>query len=103
MLTVDLIDYYRAIEATALEMLHAAQAKQWDELTRLEQCCEQLVAALEAQKDSGAPLSGELQKERFEILLRLVRIDADVRLALDPREHSLSRLLWPAAGSQRLH
>lgn len=103
MMTVELIDYYRAIEATALEMLQAAQAKRWDELGRLETCCQHLVHELEAKKDIGEPLSQALQAERMQIMLRLVRIDADVRQALDPREHVLGGLLWPSAGSERLH
>ena len=41
-----LIDFYRAIEATSLQMLDAAKAENWDEVVRLEGACAVLIEQL---------------------------------------------------------
>ena len=41
-----LIDFYRAIEATSLQMLEAAKAENWDDVVRLEGACAVLIEQL---------------------------------------------------------
>jgi hypothetical protein len=97
---VRLIDYYRAIETTAQNMLDAASRHHWDEMHRLEQCCKTLINELEAQKAHLVDQSGltrEEGAERMQIMLRLVRIDGAVRHHAQPHSKILDGWLAPGA------
>ncbi|HCL86967.1 MAG TPA: flagellar protein FliT [Comamonadaceae bacterium] len=78
-----LIDYYKAIEASSAKMLEAAKLKDWDEVVRCEGACAVLIEQLRFQSQAQE-LAPEHRKEKTRIMQRILRNDAQIRILAEP-------------------
>ena len=78
-----LINHYRAIESTSAQMLAFAAVADWACLVDCEQRCRKLIRQLgiEAQRSRLTP---EQRQETREIMVRILRIDAQIRNHAEP-------------------
>src|SRR5512145_2272834 len=65
-----LLQHYEAIAAASSAMLEAARAGDWDEVTRLEDRCRTLIAALKAAA-ADRPLSRKDNERRMDLLRKI--------------------------------
>ena len=79
----NLMDYYRAIEASSRQMLEAARADDWDEVLRCEGACAVLIEQLRFLSKSQA-LTKEQRSEKSRIMQRILRNDAEIRVLSEP-------------------
>lgn len=78
-----LINYYRAIESSSVQMLACAAATDWARLVDCERHCGELIEQLgSAARRSG--LTPEQRLEKREIMKRILEIDAQIRNLADP-------------------
>lgn len=78
-----LIDFYRAIEATSLQMLEAAKSENWDEVVRLEGACAVLIEQLRFRSRSE-DLQPQERSEKTRIMQRILHNDAQIRYLAEP-------------------
>jgi len=78
-----LIDYYKAIEDGSRKMLEAAQADDWDEVVRFESACAVLIEQLR-ERSSFMELDRHQRAEKAQIMQRILRMDAQLRLLAEP-------------------
>lgn len=78
-----LIDFYRAIEDSSARMLQAAKLKDWDGVMRHESACTVLIEQLRYNSRSQE-LPPELRKEKTQIMQRILRNDAQIRILAEP-------------------
>jgi flagellar protein FliT len=78
-----LINYYKAIEDSSLKMLEAARASDWDGVVRYEGACAVLIEELRFKAQDG-DLPPELRKEKTQIMQRILRNDAQIRVLAEP-------------------
>ena len=78
-----LIDFYRAIEATSLQMLAAAKAEDWDAVVRLEGACAVLIEQLRFQSRTE-DLQPQERAEKARIMQRILHNDAQIRYLAEP-------------------
>ena len=78
-----LISYYEALEQASEQMLAAARAGQWDDVVRLESACAVLIAQLR-QASLEHNLTPEHQRNKRQIMQRILRNDAQVRQLAEP-------------------
>jgi flagellar protein FliT len=95
-----LIQHYEAIAAASRAMRAAARADDWDEVTRLDALCRDLIGLLKAEARHSR-LSVHEQRRRIEILRGILADDAEIRVRTEPWLRQLERLLPPAAGTPR--
>lgn len=100
-MTLTLLDYYQAIEATSTQMLSAAEAEDWDEVVRLEGACAMLIEQLR-ERSSQADLSPLERAEKHRIMLAILRHDAQMRSLAEPWIDDLGSTLI-ARPSMQLH
>lgn len=96
-----LFDYYQAIERTSREMLHAAQEENWEQVVRYEGACAVLIEQLRHRARSEE-VSAEQRREKAQIMQRILRNDAEIRLLAEPWLNDLDLMLSPKA-AQKLH
>lgn len=78
-----LIDYYRAIENSSARMLEAARARDWDQVVHCEGVCAILIEQLRRQaRVEQLPVAQ--RAEKAQIMLRILRNDAQIRQLADP-------------------
>ncbi len=96
-----LFDYYQAIETASRNMLEAAQIEDWDQVVRYEGACAVLIEQLRhrARSEEMTPAK---RKEKAQIMQRILRNDAEIRLLAEPWLADLDHMLSPQA-AQRLH
>jgi flagellar protein FliT len=87
-----LLDHYEAIARSSQRMLEAAKESDWEEVTRQEERCRMLIAALKA-ASVEAPLRPADNRRRMELLRRILADDAEIRGRADPWLKQLERLL----------
>ena len=87
-----LLDHYEAIARASQRMLEAAKVSDWDEVTRQEERCRTLVAALKA-ASLEAPLRPADNRRRMALLRRILADDAEIRGRSDPWLKQLERLI----------
>ena len=93
---------YERIARLTGQMLAAAEAGQWDQLTALEQETSALFAPLIAEPHRPARTSPEY-RERMSVLLRqILGDDARLRALVEPRLSELSALLGATRRKQTL-
>lgn len=85
-----LIDYYRSIEASSLQMLEAARAADWDEVVRCESECAVLIELLRA-KGHVLELAPNERKEKIHIMQRILNNDAQIRVLAEPWIEHIAR------------
>ncbi len=78
-----LIDYYKALEDSSLKMLQAAQLQDWESVARYEGTCAVLIEQLRYQARNETLLP-EQRKLKSEIMRRILRNDAEIRLLAEP-------------------
>ena len=78
-----LIDFYRAIEATSLQMLEAAKAEHWDEVVRLEGACAILIEQLRF-RSRTEDLQAPERVEKTRIMQCILHNDAQIRYLAEP-------------------
>ena len=93
---------YERIASLTGEMLHAAEASDWDRLSALERDCSALFAPLIAEPDRKVPRSLEYRQRKAELLRRILAEDARIRALVEPRLEELSTLLGSTRRKQRL-
>ncbi|MDF1481048.1 flagellar protein FliT [Extensimonas sp. H3M7-6] len=82
-MTTALIEYYKAIEESSLKMLQAAQLQDWEGVARYEGTCAVLIEQLRY-KARNETLLPEQRKLKSEIMRRILRNDAEIRLLAEP-------------------
>lgn len=87
-----LIDYYRSIEASSLQMLDAARVADWDEVVRCESACAHLIEELRA-NGQGSELAPDERREKVRIMQRILHNDAQIRVLAEPWLEHLERSL----------
>ena len=97
----NLLDCYVAIEAASVQMLEAAQSKDWGEVMRHEGACAVLIEQLR-ELGKNAQMSPTQRREKSRIMQQILRNDAQVRMLTEPWVAELDRLLRPEA-SGALH
>jgi flagellar protein FliT len=78
-----LIDYYKALEDSSLKMLQAAQLQDWEGVARYEGTCAVLIEQLRYQARHETLLPAQ-RKLKAEIMRRILRNDAEIRLLAEP-------------------
>ncbi len=97
-----LIDYYKAIEDSSRKMLEAAQADDWDEVVRFEGVCAVLIEQLR-DRARTIELSPQHRSEKTQIMQRILRIDAQMRVLAEPWLEQVDRIYAHQAQPQMLH
>lgn len=78
-----LIDYYKAIEDSSVQMLEAAKAEDWDGVVRFEGACAVLIEQLRLRAKSEQ-LDASARMEKTRIMLRILGNDAQIRYLAEP-------------------
>ena len=78
-----LIDFYRTIEATSLQMLEAAKSENSDDVVRLEGACAFLIEQLRFRSRSEE-LEPQERAEKTRIMQRILHNDAQIRYLAEP-------------------
>lgn len=91
-MSLNLIDYYKAIERTSSQMLAAAEVEDWDEVVRLEGACAVLIEQLR-HESKDRDLTPELKAEKQRIMLTILRHDAAIRSLAEPWLNDIDHLL----------
>lgn len=78
-----LIDYYKAIESSSTRMLEAARTQDWDSVLRMEGACTVLIEQLRFHARMET-LSESERHEKTQIMLRILKNDAEVRNLAEP-------------------
>jgi flagellar protein FliT len=92
---------YVRIARVTRQMLAAAQAGQWDQLTALEHECSGLFAPL-LEHDRQPPAGPEYVRRKAELIRGILADDAQIRLLVEPQLETLSALLGSTRQKQRL-
>jgi flagellar protein FliT len=82
-MTTTLIECYRAIEESSLQMLEAARAQDWDTVVHYEGVCAVLIEQLRSQA-SRMQLDAAEKSEKTRIMMRILGNDAKVRELTEP-------------------
>ncbi|MDP3519836.1 MAG: flagellar protein FliT [Hydrogenophaga sp.] len=101
-MTNTLIDYYKAIENTSVQMLTAARMENWDEVVRLEGACAVLIEQLRHESRSQV-LSADQRAEKNRIMLSILRHDAQIRSLAEPWLTSMEDMMPTHMPSLTLH
>lgn len=96
---VPMIDRYRQIESFAREMLEAGRAGDWVRVGDLEATIRRLADGIE-QAGGPAGLAPHEQRDRIQILQRLVRLDGTLRRLADPQNRWLDAMFDAGRGSR---
>ena len=78
-----LIDFYKAIEASSLQMLNAAKVKDWDAVVRFEGACAVLIEQLRDRAHHEELLPAQ-KTEKSKIMQRILKNDAQIRYLAEP-------------------
>lgn len=82
-MTTALIECYKALEDSSRKMLQAAQLQDWEGVARYEGTCAVLIEQLRYQAQYEALLP-EQRQLKTEIMRRILRNDAEIRLLAEP-------------------
>jgi flagellar protein FliT len=78
-----LLDYYKAIEESSLNMLNAAKIKDWDAVVRFEGACAVLIEQLRDRANHEELLPAQ-KSEKTKIMQRILKNDAQIRYLAEP-------------------
>lgn len=78
-----LIDYYKAIEDSSLQMLNAAKSEDWEQVVRFEGTCAVLIEQLR-ERAAQEQLMPEQRAEKTRIMQRILNNDAQIRYLAEP-------------------
>lgn len=98
-MSINLLDFYKAIQSTSERMLQAAQLEDWDEVVRLEGACAVLIEQLR-EHSAGMDLSAEERAEKHRIMMTILRHDAQMRELVEPWVDEFGGVHQPVAPVQ---
>ena len=78
-----LIDYYKAIENSSVQMLEAAKVADWDGVVRCEGACAVLIEQLRRHAATET-LDSASRAEKSKIMRRILQNDAQIRCLAEP-------------------
>lgn len=78
-----LINYYKSIEESSLQMLDAAKSQDWEQVVRCEGVCAVLIEQLRLRSHSEELLP-EQRSEKSKIMQRILYNDAQIRYLAEP-------------------
>ena len=100
MKNVDLIAVYETILFTSDQMLQAAQSADWENLILLEEKCRKLTKKI-IKNNNNEFIGDELRQRKFEIILQILAVDAEIRNFTQPWIVQLQNILnFPACDSK---
>ena len=90
----NLLPRYESIASASARMLDAARSGQWDDLVEAERECGSLIRQLEAlEAQEALRLDAAANRERIQILQRILKHDAEIRHLTQHWLRGLERLL----------
>ena len=102
MSSLQIISAFRSISGYTGDMAEAARAGEWDRLSVLESRCALVVAQLQAAQPFS-PLTGEMQRQKVELIHKILADDAKIRRYTEPWMQRIQVLLGTGAMSRRVH
>ena len=78
-----LLGFYKAIEDSSLKMIDAARAEDWDGVVRFEGACAVLIEQLRFHASTEV-LDHAARMEKSQIMLRILKNDAQIRYLAEP-------------------
>jgi len=78
------LHHYHALECTAQHMSNAAKLGLWSEVSRLEDVAKEQVHALKQHLTTNPAETPRLKRSRYMALQAILRLDAQVRLLMEP-------------------
>jgi flagellar protein FliT len=100
--SLQIISAFRTISNFTGDMAEAAEAGEWEKLTELESRCAVVVAQLMSAQPF-APLTGEMQRQKVELIHKIMADDAKIRSYTEPWMRRIQTLLSNAGMSRRVH
>ncbi len=95
----EIITLYETVAVITDQMLSAARAGDWDQLSTLELHCASHVATLK-KNDPPVALSGAIRERKVEIIQRILADDREIRNITEPWMTQLSALI-NSSGTER--
>ena len=102
MSSFQVISAFRSISSFTSDMAEAARAGEWDRLSDLEGRCAVVVAQLRS-AEPFLPLTGEMQRQKVELIHKIMADDAKIRSYTEPWMQRINTLLSNASMSCRVH
>lgn len=96
-----LLNCYREIEASSRRMLEAARQAQWNEIREIEQVCALQIRELKW-KSRTLTLEAKDSAEKMQIMLRILKMDAEIRDLAEPWIDSIDAM-YQASDKAMLH
>jgi flagellar protein FliT len=100
--SLQIISAFRSISNFTGDMAEAAEAGEWEKLTELEGRCATVVAQLRTAQPF-APLTGEMQRQKIELIHKIIADDAKIRSYTEPWMQRIQTMLSNAGMSRRVH
>jgi flagellar protein FliT len=100
MTSLEAIAAFKSISAFTGEMTDAARAGEWEKLAALERRCAMVAAALKAAPP--VQLSPELQREKVELIHKILADDAEIRKYTEPWMRKVQTFLGSTGMTRRL-
>src|SRR3954447_11555489 len=100
--SLQIISAFRSISNFTGDMAEAAQTGEWEKLTELEGECAVVVAQLIAAQPL-LPLTEEMQRQKVELIHKILADDAKIRSHTEPWIQRIQALLSDAGMSRRVH
>jgi flagellar protein FliT len=91
-MSLNLLNYYEAIEQASTEMLAAARAGNWDQVVKLEGACVLLISQLKHAARTQ-PLKPEEAQQKTRIMQRILVNDAEIRHLAEPWLEDLDQMM----------
>jgi flagellar protein FliT len=88
-----LLNHYRAIELSSMQMLAFAAASDWSRVGDCAQFCGTLIQQL-GHAELQSDLSPEQREEKTQIMKRILAIDAQIRHLAEPAAARYARRYW---------
>src|SRR5690348_15415214 len=101
MTAVQIISAFQSISGFTGDMAEAARTGEWDRLSDLEGQCALVVAQLRAAQPF-LPLTGEMQRQKVELIQKIIADDAIIRHYAEPWMERLHVLLTGTAISRKV-
>lgn len=100
--SLQIISAFRSISNFTGDMAEAARAGEWARLAELEVRCAAVVAQLRAAQPF-APLTGEMRRQKVELIHKILADDAKIRSYTEPWMRRIQTLLSNAGMTRRVH
>jgi len=98
----EILTLYARLSALTTRMREAARAADWDGLIALETECADVSSRLMARED-GTPRSSDYQRQKADLIRKVLEDDAEIRQNVNERLAGLWRLIDGRKNVQRLN